>query len=99
MANSNEVFTKEEKAIHVRRLRQGMGMTKVGWSQVSGIPLSTIEAYESGKRTPTTEYINMVSDHFDRDKELTRQIIAGVAAEIDRKYPHGILSEIEEVKE
>lgn len=94
MGNSADMQLKRDKAIHVKVLREGMGMTRVGLSQVSGVPLPTIEAYEFRKRTVPQSYLDMVQERYDRDRELMRQIIAGVTADIDLNYPHGIPSEV-----
>jgi type III secretory pathway component EscV len=94
MAKGHDMQSDQEKAIQVKRLREGMNMTRVGLSQVSGVPLPTIEAYEFGKRTVPQSYMDMVQERHDRDKELMRQIIDGVSADIDQNYPHGIPSEV-----
>lgn len=84
----------EERAIQARALREGMGMTQLGLFQVSGFPVPTIDAYEREQRKVPQEYLDRLQALYARDKEVTRRVIAGVVADIERKYPHGIPSEV-----
>ena len=64
----------EPVAASVRNMRKSLGMNQRQFSELTGVPLSTLRNWEQGIRKPSSYYINMLSSLL-KDPEICEAMV------------------------
>jgi hypothetical protein len=83
-------------ASELKSIRTSMKLNIAAMSQILGWPYRTYQDRELGNRGIPSDAARQVIDAQRRDTETMTRINRMIAADIDRRFPSGILSEPEQ---
>lgn len=61
-------------AVHIRELRDRTGLTQKAFSEMYGIPVSTLRKWEQGEASPPDYLVRLLARTLPREEQNTRKI-------------------------
>jgi len=63
------------KNTDIKRIRKELNLTQSKFGERFGIPMRTIQEWESGRRTPPDYVLNLITENIELQKLLTKKIL------------------------